>query len=409
MSNRNFESYDPNTGTYQTGVTPKRQRANRNLVTVLLVLTIFLGGLASCLGILNIQLLNTLMRQQEPTVPVDIQSNPSGSSASGTVSTSVDEVPQLPGEHTVRLYLYAAGSDAPVLTRQQIYEANKESLVKIDCQGDHSQKQGLGTVFGPDGYILTAAHLIQSANRIYVTTADGETYRAAVVGVDVLTDLAVLYIEAQGLSAATFGDSRLLADAQNIASTCDLSRLKDGVITDSNAVVTMGSTMVTMIQTTAGSCEGPAFNSFGQVIGYNSSYAPAHFGLYVESGMGFAIPSATVQQVVNEILEYGFVAGRPTLGVETEEITAVYQKYWNLPGGLRITAMTEKARQQGLQEGDILLALDGRRLASVEDLHRILFSERIGKDMTAVIFRDGKSQTVSLTIFDVVDVYELNS
>ncbi len=102
-------------------------------------------------------------------------------------------------------------------------------------------------------------------------------------------------------------------------------------------------------------------------------------------------------------MQKGFVAGRPTLGLETVAISKLYQQYWDLPGGLRLLSVSRKAAEQGLEKDDILLGLGGQRLQSNEDLYRILFSHTIGDTLTAVVFRDGESITLPLTIFDTAE------
>ncbi len=402
MSNHHFEPKEQNTGTYQTGVTP-RERRSSGLIAVLLVLTIFLGGLASALGILNIQLLNALMQQPDPTVPVDIQSNPSATTASGSTLDGNTPAPLIPDTFGDFLQLQPVPEQAPVLTQQQIYTRNLHSLVVVQSGDRNLMQEGVGLVISQNGFILTNAHLVDSASHLYVTTAEGIMYRASLVGSDVLTDLAVLYIAAENLIPADFGDSQQLTEAQSISATCGTNSMKSGMITDPDARISASFNRIQLMQTTMGSCEGPTFNSYGQVVGFHSQSAPTHFGLYTESDLGFAIPSTTVQTVVNELLEFGYVRNRPTLGIETEAITRVYQKYWDLPGGLRLTEICEKAKQQGLQEGDILMALDGHRISDEADLYRVLFSGQIGQSLTAIIFRDGASYTVAMRIFEMAE------
>ncbi len=391
-----------NNGTYRTGRVP-RQQGSSGLIALLLVLTIFLGGLASALGLLNIRLLHQLMEEPKASVPVNAATNPSASLPATPILDELElPMPQLPEFTSQELQL----QDLPdrsipeSVDAQAILERNADSLVTVQC----GTQQGTGIVLTRDGCILTNAHLLQTGAKYFVTTRDGKHYRAALVGYDVLTDLAVLYIEGADLVPASFGNSDQLMEDDLIASGSSYlsqNTLAAGSVSQARRSVTLGPYRLRLMQTTIGSSAGPVFSSTGQILGINSMQVSQFFGLYIQSEKGYALPSTTMLQVAQQILEHGCVAGRPTLGIRTQAISKVYQQYWNLPGGLRLLEVSESAQAQGLQEGDILLSLEGRRLMENADLYEVLFTQEIGQTITAVLFRDGETITLQLIILDV--------
>ncbi len=409
MSKHHYEPLEQNDNTYQTGFTPQPKRSS-GLIAVLLVLTIFLGGLASMLGLLNIRLLEQLMQQQnEAAIPVDISTIPSvpvASSGSSSIENDASPVPQVPSQRQARLYLRAKpsqyGAPAAEDAFRNVYD---RSMVRIHCSTQHSTTQGVGMVISSDGYILTNAHGLETASWIYVELSSGQIYRAALVGMDMLTDLAVLYISAPDLVPVEFGYSDALVEEDTIGAVGvlpvgDLTHVSQGAVTVSEHTLSLGKYDVGMIQTDLGSCCGPVFNLYGQVVAMNSSLVPEYFDLYVQPDAGFAVPSTLMKTVVDQLLEQGYVSGRPSFGITTEPISKVYQQFMDLPGGLRINSVSAQAQAQGLREGDVLLAINGQRLTENADLYQILFSTPIGQSVTAVVLRGETSIALGLTILD---------
>ncbi len=407
MSKKELEPNLNTSDTYQTGVPEQPGKKSSVLIAVLLALTIFLGGLASMLGLLNIRLLQQL-RQADSTLPVDVYTNGSATEPGEQALESDEPEPTAPLETSASLSLSLPPSrsenQSKALTPAEIYDANENALVTVQATVEHTTSTGLGVVIHENGYILVNAHIVDAASRIYVQLADEAVYRATLVGSDILTDLAVLYIQAEGLDVAEFGNSAYLQEDDFIASAeAPAQEPVPGVITNAQRTATMTNYSLELIKTSISSCDGPLFNRYGQVIGLSSSRVPDIFGLHTKQGVGYAVPSATIQQIVDQLMQQGFVTGRPTLGIQTAAISKVYQQYWDLPGGLRLLKVSTAAAMQGLEEDDILLGLGGRRLQSNEDLYRILLSHSIGSTLTAVVFRDGESITLPLTLYDTAE------
>ncbi len=384
--------------TYRTGHTPK-QRSSSGLIAFLLALTIFLGGLASALGLLNIRLLQALMEKPQSNSPVDVLTQPPGSHATvgSSVATEPDlPLPELPEQRDPQLQLQDIQSQMnQPLTNHNILRPNQNSLVTVQC----GQSSFTGLVLSADGYILTNAHLLECDNRYYVIGPDGSCFRAALVGYDILTDLAVLYIQGASLTPIRFANTSQLLMNTPVASISQEKTLVAGSIAVTRKAVTLGQHPLQLLQTTLPSENGPIFNSQGQVIGIGSKQVEQLLGL--EPGHG--IPSTTVTEVAQALIRQGFVEGRPTLGLRTQPVSALYQEYWDLPGGLQIRALSDAARAQGLQQGDILLSLGGHRLESNQALYQVLFTYGIGTTLTAQLFRDGDTLSLELTIFDTAE------
>ncbi len=406
MSKNQFEPNIDDGGTYQTGVTHQNGKSASGLIAVLLVLTIFLGGLASTLGILNFRLVQKLMEPPEPTVPMNIQTPSSNlPSDPGTSIANGDPEPELPESAPAPLQPESYPGNQKDLSVPDVFLRNNPSLVHIQCEDSQDSVGGTGVVLNSEGYILTNHHLVMASSRIYVQLHDGTVHRATLVGSDILTDLAVLYIDARDLQPASFADTKsLYADDPIIITIGELAlgqdSLRSGTVLQPHKTLRLGEHRLAVIQTSIGSCDGPVFNRYGQVIGMNSSLVPKYFNLYIQTNVGYAVPGGILCDTVNQILATGTVAGRPTLGLRTEAITKVYQQYWNLPGGLRLVEVSAEAARQGLRTGDILLALNGERLKTDLELYRLLLETPIGTTLTAVIFRDGQSITLPLTVMD---------
>ncbi len=389
-----------NTSIYQTGVTESPKRSS-GLIAFLLVLTILLGGLASGLGILNIRLLLELEAQNQPSTPVNIDPDATTPSSSGILPAEDPELPKVPENRQLLLTLAPGGGSA--LDPQQTFEKNAATLVEILSDFTHRVASSTGIVLTDDGYILASAHAVSAAQRLYVNLPDGRQYRAALVGSDILTDLAVLYIEANDLTAAEFGDSSKLQPLSPVHSLRDLleertSPLVSATVTEPRWNITLGKTGVSLVQLDVGSVDGPVYNIYGQLVGLHVGGMRDFYGIHISSSMGYAIPSTTIQTVVSQLVAKGYVSGRPTLGIRTEPVSKVYQQQLELPGGLWVLSAGDDP--QGFQTGDILLALSGIPMSDDEDLYRVLFDEGIGASVTAIVLRGGKTIPLQVRILD---------
>lgn len=405
------EPIDSNT--YQTGVT-RPPKSSNGLVAVLLVAVIFLGGLASAMGFINIRLLSQIIKNPGSTIPLDVQTNPSEDlpPAFSFPSEKDAPVPVVPTDRNVQLTLHKppanAGNARPLapVNLDEIYQRNAASMVTVFTVTYHnSSMTGSGLIVSEDGYILTNAHLVESAKAIFIRLFDDRMLRASVVGADNFSDLAVLYIEAEDLKPAQFGNSNAILEGDPVCIFSSFTehtnqlRLKEGSY--HNAVrVSNQKLHMQLLHCSVGSTWGPLFNRYGQVIGFNTGVICNYFDLLIQEDHGFSIPSIAIKEIVDQLIAKGKVSGRPCFGIEAEPISKLYQNYWGLPRGLWITSVhpDSDAAAQGLQAGDILLALEGLPVTSNVDLYSFLYSHYIGSKVTAVIFRSGQKVTMTLTV-----------
>ena len=372
-------------GTYQTGSVTPPKNANP-LVAFLLMLVIFLGGIASALGLVNMQLLIALQQTQpDPTVPLKIQSN---LAPIGEILED-DALPQLP-QGQVTMNLMDPNLQMAEEVSNTAYLARVEN-VSVTVSGSEDLS-GPGLVFSSNGYILTYAHLLEQ-DRIYVTLADGSRHRASFVGSDPLTDMAVIYIDAYGLHTANFSDQ---AQGHRVWYSRE-NALSSGAICRELCQFSLGSTQLRLLQTSAAANResGALWNSDCQVVGILSP-AMAQFLGDDEQDLAWVIPSSAIKEIVDHILCCGHVPGRPTLDIDTETVTDLYRNYWHLPTGLRITDSDHPV----LQDGDILVQLQGKELTCLQDLNAILFSAQPGDKMDAAVIRNGKVINLSVTILE---------
>ena len=395
--------------TYRTGPMPPKKKSG--LIAVLLVLVILLGAATSALGMLNIKLFRSLSDKEETTL---------------RFSSSKTEKPQLIAEETTKTETDHTADvslnlqDTPestdntpqegALSLQAIYEKAIPSVVSISCQTAAGTSTGTGVVFSEDGYIVTNCHVVESAYSISVILHNEEVYDAALVGADSISDLAVLHIDAENLSPAEFGNSDALRVGDTVVAIGDplgielRGTMTDGIVSAINRDITASGRTMTLIQTNAalnsGNSGGPLINCYGQVIGINTMKIGDFMDSAGVEGLGFAIPTVTVETIVSQLVSQGYVAGRPSLGFTSESVSPFLQMYYNLPQGVYITYVEpgSSADQLGIEAGDILLSMDNVRITDTEVLSTCLYSHTAGDEVEIIIYRSGQQYKATLTL-----------
>ena len=403
---------------WQTGSTqPPKDRGSS--MALLLILIIFLCGIITVLGIMNVKLFTQLQSREEASAsisftpeqtqathpqevqPISIQETaPISAACSDDVSiciqespASVENIPQNQG-----------------LSLQTIYERNIPSVVSISCHGKAGGSTGTGVILNDKGYIVTNAHVVENAQSVTVQLTDNRSFQASLVGSDEISDLAVLYISADHLVPAEFGDSGSLRVGDTVTAIGDplgaefRGSFTDGIISAINRDVSVDGRTMNLIQTNAalnsGNSGGPLINCYGQVIGINTM----KIGVFADNsgveGLGFAIPSATVKDIVDQIINQGYVSGRPTLGLAGDALSTFYQYYYRLPAGLYITSVepSSPAKQCGIEPGDILMAVEDTRITDMESLNTVLYNHQVGDVVTVIIHRGGQQYSAELTL-----------
>ena len=398
---------------YGTGRTePPKNRGG--LIALLLIFIIFLCGIITALSILNVRLFRELNTQEESDLSLSFSSC---ETTPVEISTRMEEttqatVPQ--GSHSIVLQQAPVVTDSESgtgeLSLQQIYKNNINSVVSIMCEQETGSSSGTGVILSQDGYIVTNCHVVEDADSITVRLTDERDFSAMLVGTDAVSDLAVLYIEADNLLPAQFGNSDSLQVGDSVTAIGDPLGVEfrgtytNGIVSAINRDVTVDGRTMTLIQTNAalnsGNSGGPLINCYGQVIGINTMKISAFTNAAGVEGLGFAIPSSTVKNVVEQLINQGYVSGRPTLGIEGEALSTFYQHYYRLPAGLYITDIASgcDADRKGLEEGDILMSIAGTGVTTMDDLNAVVYGYAVGDTVDVIIYRGGNQYRVDLTL-----------
>lgn len=266
---------------------------------------------------------------------------------------------------------------------------------------------GSGVIFTNDGYIVTNNHVIENSNAIEVTLNNGETFPAVLIATDAKTDLAVIKIEATGLNAAILGNSdTLVVGEEAIAIGNPLGELggtvTNGIISALDREVSVEGRKMNLLQTNAainpGNSGGGLFNAKGELIGIVSAKSA---GQDIE-GLGFAIPVNDVKEVVVQLIENGYVSGRPALGVQVLDINSIQMamKYGVSQYGVYIAEVFEDsaAEKAGLKTGDMFIAMNDIIIETYEDLSNALSSQAVGDTVTFQIKRNNRMIQVEVTL-----------
>jgi putative serine protease PepD len=285
----------------------------------------------------------------------------------------------------------------------EIYKKVSPGVVYIAVSGAQGQASGSGFVVGADGTIVTNDHVVEGANRVSVRfNENGAPISAKVVGADPSTDLAVIKVDPNkvegGLKPLTIADSGAVVPGQPaiaIGSPFGLQgTVTEGIISSLNRDIQSpnGFTISGALQTDAainpGNSGGPLLNASGQVIGVNSQIA--NNGSDSNSGVGFAVSSNTVKDVVPKLKADGKIA-RAWLGVSSGEQAGH-------DGALVGEVTGRPAQAAGLKTGDLITSFDGRKITNPSDLGQAVLTRKPGDTVKVEIQRNGRSQTLSVTL-----------
>lgn len=283
-------------------------------------------------------------------------------------------------------------------TAAKASEKVSNSVVGILCYSDDApdkadtttaSSQGSGIIFSQDGYVITNAHVIGNSKTAYairVVTSDGKEYKAGVVGYDSRTDIAVLKMDdAKGLTPATFGDSSQLEVGQDIIVVGNPGGLDYQNTTTKGVISALDrklstSSLTKYIQTDAainpGNSGGPLVNYYGQVVGITTSKIVSE----TYEGMGFAIPSQTVKNIVDTLVKNGYVEGRVKIGISGIAVTSDQASNYNIPQGIYVQNIVSGGPCDGtdLKQGDIITEVDGETITSFADVYAILETHKPG-------------------------------
>ena len=322
------------------------------------------------------------------------------------------------GERQTETVNTARTDTSTQLTPREVYAQNVNSTVGITTSittnywgyQTTSAASGSGFILTEDGYILTNYHVIEGSNSVQVTTYDNTAYSATIVGYDESNDIAVLKIDATGLTPVVLGDSDDLYVGDEVMAIGNplgelTFSLTVGYVSALDREVTLSSgTTMDLIQTDAainsGNSGGALFNSYGEVVGitnakYSSSSSSSSASI---DNIGFAIPINHVKNIVTSIIEKGFIV-KPYIGVSVTTVSSEMVSY-GLPQGAAVKVVSEDspAAASGLKVNDIITAINGEEITTSSELVKIVSACQPGDEMTLTVYRQGESEQLTLTL-----------
>ena len=316
------------------------------------------------------------------------------------------------------LTLQTGSSGAAKLSYNEIFQKCSPSVVGIksfDGKSSDSYSWGSGIVVSSDGYILTNTHVIDEGERATVQLYDGTTCAAKLVAADSQSDVAILKIEKTGLTPAVFASSKNIRTGDAVCAignplSPDYSlTMTSGIISATSREISYNGAVMKLLQTDTsineGNSGGPLFNDSGQVIGITNMKIVSSFSNI--EGIGFAIPSDTLQSIVAALMNDGAVYGRSTIGVTVGPISEDIADYYDIPVGLYVSEVLDNsdAQKQGIKKGDIITKVNGKDAHSTSDIAEEKSKLDIGDTIDFTVWRSGSTFDVTVRIMDSVDIY----
>lgn len=291
---------------------------------------------------------------------------------------------------------------------------NPQSSYFRNPQDGSQSAEGSGVIISKDGYIMTNYHVVQyadpksgssQATTLEVFLPDKRQAKAKFVGGDSKNDLAVIKIELNDLTPAELGDSSelevgdLAVAIGNPLGMEFAGSVTTGVVSALNRSVETEGKSFNLIQTDAainpGNSGGPLVNSHGQVVGINTIKI-SESGV---EGLGFAIPINDAKPIIDSLIKYGYVKGRPLLGITGQDVTSVIAQQYGLKEGIYVTSVLRGsgAESSGVQKGDIITAIDGKSIKTMKELDAIKKNHKAGENIKLSVIRDNSEKTFKVT------------
>ena len=396
-SNNSYETPSQEIPVYTPPTPKKREKKNRMGLRICALALVFalLGGALGAGGVIWYE-----------------------SSRSQTGTVSKNETAMLQGIRESSVLNTVTVDTGKEMTAAEVYAANVNSTVGITTSittnyfgyQTTGAAAGSGFILTADGYILTNYHVVESSDSIKVTTYDGTSYDAQLIGYDESNDIAVLKIDATDLTPVVLGDSDTLNVGDSVVAIGNplgelTFSLTTGVVSALDRPVTFstGSTM-NLIQTdcaiNSGNSGGALFNLYGEVIGitnakYSSSSASSEASI---DNIGFAIPIDQVRSIFESIITNGYIV-KPYIGVTVSDVSTESQSY-GLPQGAAVRSVTENgpAAEAGLQENDIITTVNGEAITGSNDLVKLVKAASAGDTLELTVYRQGQTVTLTLTV-----------
>lgn len=395
---------------------PKKKKVSGGLIVGLLAAAVAVGGLSGFCGSFlesRLDVVNNNRPSISGAAPEQTENSSEGEGeGEGTIPENTAPEIKRP-ESSVSGDLSTLANTAAVNTTEKydcekLYEKVNESIVMVynyvsDSYGDGGYAKsgtGSGVIITTDGYIVTNHHVVKGASKITVVVSDKSTgyedveMEAALVGTDSTTDIAVLKVErAERFVASAVGDSSSLKVGQEVCVIGNPSglykSLSNGIISGLNRFASDEGYELSSIQTNAainpGNSGGGLFDMYGNLVGVvNSKLVSTSSGTSIEN-LGFAITIDEAKPIISDLINYGFITGRPVIGILTQEVS----QFSTGSSGLLVSEINESApvAKSDLRVGDIITAVNGESVTTVTDVQRITKGMREGDKVTLTVSR----------------------
>jgi serine protease Do len=384
---------------------PRKRGAPTGLVIFLALLAGFVGGSLSPLMFredpaaqLTAAMLPSFEALLEPTEPATEASAPA--EITETQPEAVEPPPPV---------IASIAEDVAAAAASSVVEVTTESKVTHPFFGNYvTEGAGSGVVFSADGFIVTNHHVIVGSTSVTVRMSDGTEYPAELIGSDQQTDLAVLKVDAAGLSAVAFADSDTVVVGQPVVAIGNPlgslgGTVTEGIISAKDREIVVDEDEMTLLQTSAainpGNSGGGLFDGDSQLVGVVN----AKFSADDIEGLGFAIPANTVKFIVTELIENGYVTGRPSLGVEAVQVGTREELYYYGVNDYGVYVSEVNEPSNPLQPGDRLIQVGESRITSLADVKNAISHAAVGDHITISLQRGGQVMQVEVTLQEVIE------
>lgn len=386
---------------------PQKPKKKKTFTVIAVLVALYLVLVLGLVGLISSGALEFASPEAEETQKEE--GNQTAEAEKGK-NEPIQENPSDDGNHLI------VGEDysGKTLSATSLYEKNVDCVVFVEANYPQGKATGSGFVIdGKSGYILTNHHVVAECQDIGVTFPSGDSYTAKLIGSDDINDIAVLKIEKDDLKNVTIGNSDKLKVGDDILvignPLGDLTfTLTTGVVSGVNRVINTGENNITTFQTDAainsGNSGGPAFDATGAVVGI----ASAKYAATGVEGIGFCIPINDAMEIAKDLVAHGYVTGRPNFGITVSDSSGY--EYTTDEWGRRVIietmpgARVEKvgkgtcAEKAGLKAGDIVTKLNDKKVKTANELINEKNKYKAGDSVTIEVYRDGKSQTLSVTL-----------
>lgn len=410
-------TYSPMGGAWENPPVPQKQKVGRQQKVYLILIAAL--AIVLTIGFVGYGIYASLYGDPgitKPPIEVPSSSEPeasgSGDPDGDTSSSPSLTIPEEGG--TIKIMDIP---DTEPLPATEVYERVSPSVVGVvskskDAEGNTGTDEGSGIIATSNGYIITNSHVVNNSRSTEVTvvTQSGDEYPGKVVGYDRTTDLAVIKIDAEGLPPAEFGDTDQMKVGNQVYAIGNpgglefASSMTQGIISALNRKLGSNSENgMTYIQTDAainpGNSGGALVNSYGQVIGINSSKLVAEDF----EGMGFAIPVSRAEKILNSLMNVGYVEGRVRLGITGRDLTQEESKFYEVPRGFMILEIGEDSNvgAAGGKAYDIICAVEDQEVTSLSEISTILLDYEPGDEITMTLYRRPEGIETEGKYFDI--------